>query len=81
VLAHAMNSMAKRAVEGGSEWALTSKDLVQGRANPSDRTLAFWIIGCRGNVRHVGKNNVARSADASMSAFEIRPERPPHGPF
>lgn len=51
-----MNSMAKRAVEGGREWALTAKDLVQGHAKPNARTLAFCrIIGCRGNARTVDK--------------------------
>jgi hypothetical protein len=55
---------------------------VQGYATPNVRTLTFCrIIGCRGNVHTVGKNYVARSAGASMSAFEIRPERPPPSPF
>jgi hypothetical protein len=61
---------------------LTAKVLVQGHATPSVRTLAFCrIIGCRGNVRTVGKYYVACSAGASMSAFEIRPERPPSSQF
>jgi hypothetical protein len=55
---------------------------VQGHAIPNVRTLTLCrIIGCRGNVRTVAKNYLARSAGASMSAFEIRPERPPPSPF
>jgi hypothetical protein len=78
VLAHVMNSVAKRAVEGEWRWALTAKVFVQGHANPNARTLAFCqIIGCRGNVRTVGKINLWHVAQVlkcppSRSALSAR---------